>query len=140
MNLGERISSDEDSEGEGNEEIHMDLVKILEEFKDMFNLPNGLPPKRKVDHYIQLQEGENWVNVHPYKYGHTQKNEIECLVSEMLVSDIIHPSSSPFSSLVLLVKKKDGTWRFCVVYRQQNKAMVPDKFPIPVKEQLLDEL
>lgn len=113
---------------------------VLTEFKEVFQTPTELPPRRPIEHHIHLTAGSNPVNVRPYRYPYFQKDAIEKLVQEMLTQGIIRPSHSPFSSPVLLVKKRDGSFRFCVDYRALNTVTKKDKFPIPTVDELLDEL
>lgn len=120
--------------------FHSKLDQLLTEFSDLFAEPTSLPPQRIHDHRIFLKDGSNPVNVRPYRYPNYQKGEIERLVQEMLKSGIIRASNSPYSSPVVLVKKKDGTWRMCIDYGELNAATIKDKFPIPLIEELLDEL
>ncbi|KAL6348238.1 hypothetical protein AAG906_005529 [Vitis piasezkii] len=98
---------------QNNEELSSDMQALLEEYSDVFAASTSLPPAREIDHKIPLKDGTEAINVRPY---------------------------SPFSSPVLLVKKKDGTWRFCTDYRALNAATVKDRFPIPTVDDMLDEL
>ncbi|KAI5328451.1 hypothetical protein L3X38_027848 [Prunus dulcis] len=79
-------------------------------------------------------------SIRPYAYGPLQKSEIEKCVKDLLDSGFIRNSPSPFSSLVLFFKKKDSTWRMCMDYRQLNELTIKDKYPIPLIDDLFDEL
>ncbi|GKB20453.1 ty3-gypsy retrotransposon protein [Tanacetum coccineum] len=116
-----------------------DINHLLYLFSNVFKKPTGLPPPRPHDHTIPILDNKA-VNVKPYRYPHYQKQVMTQLIEEMLRDGIIRPSQSAFSSPVLLVKKKDGTWRFCVDYRALNTATIKDRFPIPTIDELLDEL
>ncbi|XP_048323214.2 uncharacterized protein LOC107404744 [Ziziphus jujuba] len=117
-----------------------ELDRLLSKFPVVFQNPTTLPPQRSHDHRIQLMANNPPVNVRPYRYPHYQKAEIEKIVRELLQTGLIRPSHSPFSSPVLLVKKASGEWRFCVDYRALNSITSKDKYPIPVIDELLDEL
>lgn len=115
------------------DDVQPEVKVILDEFSGVFSEALGLPPSRSHDHKIPLLDSHGPVNVRPYRYPHFQKNEIKKLINEMLSAGIIRTSTSPYSSPVLLVRKTDGSWRICVDYRSL-------KFPIPVVDELLDEI
>ena len=122
------------------EELPADLTQLLRAYPQVFEEPQGLPPARPHDHRIDIVPGAEPANVRPYRYPHMQKEAITKMVKEMLEQGIIQPSHSAYSSPVLLVRKKDGSWRFCVDYRALNAITIKDRYPIPVIEELLDEL
>lgn len=138
------ITQPESMESQDSKEVFNDVppsVKtILQDFRALFQEPTQLPPRRALDHHIPLIPRSQPVNSRPYRYSPQQKNEIEKQIKEMLKTGVISHSSIPFGSPVLLVKKKDGTWRFCIDYRQLNSITVKDKHPLPVVDELLDEL
>lgn len=117
-----------------------DICQLLEKFADLFAAPTELPPSRDCDHSIPLVQGAAPVQMRPYRYAPALKTEIEKQVQEMLDNGIIQKSSSPFSSSVILVKKKDNTWRFCVDYRHLNAITVKTKYHVPIIDEFLDEL
>ncbi|KAJ3709255.1 hypothetical protein LUZ61_012960 [Rhynchospora tenuis] len=116
------------------------LQEVLDAFSVVFSDPSSLPPVRSIDHQIPLQFEAVPVNIRPYRFSHFQKLEIEKIVEELLLSGYIRASTSPFVSPILLVKKKDQSWRLCVDYRKLNDVTVKNKFPIPIIDDLLDEL
>ena len=94
-------------------------------------LPKGLPPIHDHDHAIHLIPRSVPPNIRLYRYPYAQKSEIERMVAEMLEPSIIQPSQSSFSAPVVLVHKKDGSWRMCPDYSELKKLTIKDKFPIP---------
>lgn len=117
-----------------------EIQALLSKFPGVCEAPKGLPPTRTHHHFINLKDGAQPPNIRPYCYPYSQKVKIEKLVNWMFLASIIQPRCNPYSSSVMLVKEKDGSWRFCVDYRALNNLTIPDKFPISTIEELLDEL
>jgi hypothetical protein len=121
--------------------VPQDLQSILSKHQVVFSTPQGLPPSRGVhDHSILLIPRSLPPNIRPYHHPFTQKNEIEKMVQELLNTGIIRPSTSPYSSPMVMVLKKEGSWRMCHDFHTLKKLTIKDKFPIPIIYELLDEL
>ena len=115
----------------------LDLQQILDQYACVFAEPVRLPPSQPEDHRISLLPGSVHPNIRPYRYPFHHKTEIEMLVRDLLKQGVIFPSTSSFSSSVLLVRKKDGSWRLCIDFRALNHITIKDKFPILVVDELL---
>jgi hypothetical protein len=122
--------------------VHLptEIQAFIEEFAELFQVLVDLPPSRPCDHSIPLIEGATLIQMRPYSYVPPLKDEIKKQVTGMLRNGLIQKSSSPFASSVLLVKKKDNSWRFCVDYRHLNAITVKSKYHVPVIDEFLDEL
>jgi hypothetical protein len=116
------------------------LKDLLCRFDAVFTTPVGLPPVRPRNHQIRLLSGTTLVVVRPYRYAHLQKEELESQCTDMLHHGVIRPSSSTFSAPMLLVKKQDGSWHFCIDYWVLNSKMMKDKFSILIVKELLNKL
>nr|GEU32406.1 hypothetical protein [Tanacetum cinerariifolium] len=114
--------------------------ELVHDFQEVFQAPKSLPSKRPFDHRIILKEGTTPISQRPYRYPAIQKDIIKRTTRELLEAGVIRNSQSSFAAPVVLVKKKDGQWRMCMDYRRLNDSTVKDKFPIPLIEELLDEL
>ena len=126
--------------GQALPSIPTELQDILSKFQDVFSPPTELPPERSGDHRIPLMEGAQPFCLRSYRYNPAQKTEIENQIKEMLARGWIQVSTRPFSSPALLVRKKTGDWRLCVDYRRLNALTTKNKYPLPLIEDLLDEL
>jgi hypothetical protein len=121
--------------------VPQDLQALLTKHQTVFSTPQGLPPSRGVhDHSIPLVPGSLPPNIHPYRHPFAQNNEIEKMVQELLTVGVIRPSTSPYSSPVIMVLNKEGSWRMCPDFCALNKLTIKYKFSIPVIDDLLDEL
>ncbi|GBN11605.1 Retrovirus-related Pol polyprotein from transposon 412 [Araneus ventricosus] len=117
-----------------------ELLSLLVEFTNVFDLENK-PVKisSKVKHRINTADSQP-VKQKPYRVSFEERRVIQEEVDKMLKLDIIEHSKSPWSSPVVLVKKKNGTWRFCVDYRRLNKITKKDVYPLPRIDDALDSL
>ena len=111
------------------------------EFLDVFpeELP-GLPPHKEIEFCINVVSDTAPISMPPYRMAPAELRELKEQLQELLDKGFIRPSTSPWGAPVLLVKKKDGTLRLCIDYRELNKVTVKNKYPLPRIDDLFDQL
>jgi len=126
---------------ESNEEVNLKNIVVVQNFPEVF--PNdipGLPPNREIEFSIDLIPGTGPISIAPYRMSPSELTELKKQLEELLEKQFIRPSVSPWGALVLLVKKKDGSFRLCIDYRQLNKYTIKNKYPLPRIDDLIDQL
>lgn len=116
------------------------LIALLAEFQDCFSTSSGVRQTTIAKHRIITDDAAHPVRQSPYRVSFKEREVIQNQVQEMLADDIIQPSHSPWAAPVVLVKKKDGTLRFCVDYRRLNNVTKKDVYPLPRIDDALDHL
>ncbi|KAL4555554.1 hypothetical protein LXL04_038176 [Taraxacum kok-saghyz] len=119
----------------------LEEVAVIHEFGDVFpdNLP-GIPPERQVEFRFDLVPGAAPVAKAPYRLAPPEMKELYAQLQELLEKEFIRPSCSPWGAPILFVKKKDGSQRMCIDYRELNKLTVKNRYPLPRIDDLFDQL
>jgi hypothetical protein len=114
------------------------IKRMFEEFLDV--MPEDLPPKRRVDHAIEVMPGVAPPTKAPYQMSHEELKELKVQLKELLAKGYIKLSKSPYGAPVLFVHKKDMMLRMCVDYKALNKATVKNRYPLPRIDDIFDRL
>ena len=125
----------------GKEGTLVDEISVVIEFPDVF--PDdiaGLPPEREVEFTIDLVLGTEPISIPPYRMAHAKLRELKVQLEELLSKGFIRSSISPWGAPVLFVKKKDGSLRLCIDYRQLNRVTIRNQYPLPRINVLFDQL
>ncbi|GJV50980.1 putative reverse transcriptase domain-containing protein [Tanacetum coccineum] len=122
-------------------ERRIEDVPVVRDFPEVFpeELP-GLPPTRQVEFHIELIPGAAPVARAPYRLAPAEMKELAEQLKELSDKGFIRPSSSPWGAPILFVKKKDGSFRMCIDYRELNKLTVKNRYPLPRIDDLFDQL
>ncbi|KAL0554253.1 hypothetical protein IC582_008170 [Cucumis melo] len=122
-------------------DVSLSSEPVVTDYPDVFpeELP-GLPPHREVEFAIELEPGTVPISRAPYRMAPAELKELKVQLQELLDKGFIRPSVSPWGAPVLFVKKKDGSMRLCIDYRELNKVTVKNRYPLPRIDDLFDQL
>ena len=119
-------------------------VRILQNItricKFVFGIGVGFPTKREIDFTINLVPGETLVSKAPYRIGTLELMDIKMKLQQLMEKKYICPIISPLGESMLFVKKKDGTLRICINYRQMKNVTIKNKYPLPQINDLFDQM
>ena len=124
-----------------NGSVELADIPVVEEFPDVF--PNELPGHlvdREIEFTVDILSGTQPISKTPYRMAPAELRELKSQLQELLDKGFVRPSTSPWGAPVLFVKKKDGTLRLCIDYRELNKVTIKNKYPLPRIDDLLDQL
>jgi hypothetical protein len=129
-------------DNETQAKIREHVERLKREFADVMpdQLPDELPPKRAVDHKITLVPGATPPNQRYYRLSYEEQAECKRQLEDGLAKGHIRPSTSPWGSPVLFVKKKDGSYRMCIDYRALNALTIKNRTPLPRVDDLMDQI
>ena len=123
------------------EGTRLEDISIVKEFPDVFpDDISGLPPDREVEFTIDLIPGTEPISIPPYRISPVELRELKAQLEELLSKGFIRPSISPWGAPVLFVKKKDGSLRLCIDYKQLNRVTIRNQYPLPRIDELFDQL
>jgi hypothetical protein len=116
-------------------------IRTVSEFLDVFpeKLP-GMPPDREIEFVIKLVPGTTPIFKRPYRMAANQLAKLKEQLQELLDKGYIHPSASPWGAPVIFILKKDGMQRMCVDYRSLYEVTIKNNYPLPIIDDLFDQL
>ncbi|KAL0561554.1 hypothetical protein IC582_001988 [Cucumis melo] len=122
-------------------DVSLSSEPVVRDYPDVFPKElQGLPPHRVIEFAIELEPGTVPISKALYKMAPVELKELKVQLQELLDKGFIRPSVSPWGAPVLFVKKKDGSMRLCIDYRELNKVTVKNKYPLPRIDNLFDQL
>ncbi|KAJ9557826.1 hypothetical protein OSB04_012440 [Centaurea solstitialis] len=125
----------------GRDKLEVKDVKVVCDYPEVFSEDLvSLPPDREIEFWIDLVPAATPIAKAPYRLAPSELKEMLAQLQELLDKGFIRPSTSPWGAPVLFVKKKDGTMRMCIDYRELNKVTVKNKYPLPRIDDLFDQL
>jgi hypothetical protein len=119
----------------------LENLSVVKEFADVFpeELP-GMPPERELEFTIDLKPGTELIARMLYRMSTLELQELKMQLKELLDLRLIRPSVSPWGAPVIFIRKKNGSWRICIEYRQLKKATIKNQYPLPRIDDLFDQM